>query len=50
MVCWAIRNGVPFDVAHALDEGELLAYTIAFSQFENGNLSWDWDSMRFIEK
>jgi hypothetical protein len=50
MACWAIKNGVPFDVAHCLDEAELLAYTIVFSQFENGNLEWSWESMKFIER
>lgn len=50
MLCWCIKNGVPFDTAHNLSEGELLAYTIKFTQFENGNLEWDWDGLRFIER
>lgn len=50
MICWCIHHGVPFDVAHSLDDVELLAYTIKFSQFENGNLTWDWQNMRFVEK
>jgi hypothetical protein len=37
-------------VAHALDEWELLAYAIAFSQCENGGLEWDWDNMKFKDK
>ena len=45
-----MKNGVPFDVAHVLDDWELLAYAIVFSQFENGNLEWDWAAMRFAEK
>jgi hypothetical protein len=50
MTNWCIRNGIPYDVAHALDDGELLAHTIVFAQFENNGLEWDWDRMRFIEK
>ena len=49
MVCWCIKNGVPFDVAHALYDHELLAYTINFSKQENGNQTWDWEEMKFIE-
>jgi hypothetical protein len=44
-----IKNGVPFDVAHCLEDYELTAYTIIFAQFENGNKEWDWDRMRFME-
>jgi hypothetical protein len=50
MVCWAIKNGVPFDVAHSLEEGELLAYWIVFGQLQNGNQEWDWGRMDFIER
>lgn len=50
MICWAIKNGVPFDVAHSLEEWELLAYAITFAQLKNGNQEWDWDSMSFIER
>ena len=50
MICWIIRNGVPFDVAHSLDESELLAYTISFAKFENGGQTWDWNSMKFVER
>jgi hypothetical protein len=49
MICWVIHHGVPFDVAHALDEAQLLAYTLMFSKFENGNLTWDWEGMTFID-
>jgi len=49
MTCWVIRNGVPFDVAHSLDEAELLAYAITFSGFENGK-EFDWDRMDWIER
>jgi hypothetical protein len=45
-----IKNGVPFDVAHALEDWELIAYTVVFGQFENGNKEWDWDSMSFIDR
>ena len=50
MICWDIKNGVPFDVAHALPDFELLAYAIVFAQFENGGQEWDWDRMQFIGK
>ncbi len=50
MICWVIKHGVPFDVAHSLYDHELLAYTINFSRFENGNLTWDWAEMKFIER
>jgi hypothetical protein len=51
MRAWCMHHGVPFDVAHALDDIELLAYSIVFSQFENGsNLEWSWDIMEFIER
>jgi hypothetical protein len=46
----AVKNGVPFDVAHAMPEWELLGYAIVFAQLENGNQEWDWDRMTFIEK
>lgn len=50
MITWVIKNGVPFDVAHCLEEWELLAYSISFAQLENGNQTWDWDRMTFIER
>ncbi len=50
MTCWAIKNGVPFDVAHSLDPGELLAYAITFAQLDNGNKEWDWDRMTFFDR
>jgi hypothetical protein len=37
-------------VAHSLDDWELLAYAIVFSQFKNGGLEWNWESMSFIER
>lgn len=49
-ILWAVRNGVPYDVAYVLTEAELAAHAIVFSQFENGNLEWDWEGMRFIPK
>ena len=45
-----MRNGVPYDVAHNLEEHELWAYAIVFAQFENGDKEWDWENMKFIEK
>lgn len=49
-MCWAIKHGVPFDVAHAMDDWELLAYAITFAKLENSAQQWDWDRMTFIEK
>jgi hypothetical protein len=48
MICWIVKNGVPFDVAYNLDESELLAYWVTFAQFETTK-QWDWDSMSFVE-
>jgi len=45
----AIKNGVPFDVAHCMDWQELYGYAIVFAQLENGK-EWDWDRMAFIER
>lgn len=50
MIHWAIRNGIPYDVAYSLDYQELLATAIVFAQFENGGQDWDWETMKFIEK
>lgn len=49
MICFAVKNGVPFDVAHSMEYYELLSYLIVFGQFENPNLEWDWDRMQFFE-
>jgi len=46
----AVKNGVPFDVAHALPLWELSAYAIVFGQFENGNKEWDWERGVFLER
>lgn len=45
-----VKNGVPYDVAHCLEVHELMAWSITFAQFENGNKEWDWDKQAFIEK
>jgi len=50
MILWIIKNGVPYDVAHSLYDWELLAYFVVFAQFENGNLEFDWEKFRFIER
>lgn len=50
MQAYAIKNGVPYDVAHVMDDWELLAHAIVFAQFDNGNKEWDWDNMKFIER
>lgn len=44
---WLIRNGVPFDVAYALEESgpegeaEALAWDILHGIFEGGRYNWD---------
>ncbi len=43
-----VKNGVPFDVAFALDPDEMLAYTVIFGEFEGGN--FDWDELRWRER
>lgn len=50
MICWAVRNGVPFNAAYDMTLWQLKAYAIIFSQFENGGLEYDWDEERFIER
>jgi hypothetical protein len=45
-----VKNGVPYDVAHALPEWELLAHAIVFAQLENGHREWDWQRMTFVEQ
>jgi hypothetical protein len=50
MVCYAIQNGVPFDVAHSMSDWQLLSYSVMFAQLKNGNQEWDWDRMTFIER
>jgi hypothetical protein len=45
-----VKNGVPFDVAHALPDWELLGYAVTFAKFENGDQEFDWGRMKFIER
>jgi hypothetical protein len=45
-----MKNGVPFDVAHCLEQWELEAYAIVFAKLKNGDQTWDWDRMTFIER
>lgn len=49
MQCWVVKNGVPFDVAHALEIWELAAYAVTFATIETGN-EWDWEGMRPVRK
>jgi hypothetical protein len=49
MICWVVRNGVPFDVAFCLDEAELMAYWVMFASFETDK-EWNWDTMNFEER
>jgi hypothetical protein len=44
---WLIKNGIPFDVAFALDDVRRGAFAIAFSEME-GN-EFDWHTMSFKE-
>lgn len=50
MICYVIKNGVPFDVAHCMEDWDLLAHSVTFAKLDNGDLDFDWDSMRFIER
>ena len=43
-------NGVPFDVAHALDDVQRMAYAITFQELNPfGGKPFNWDRMRFEE-
>lgn len=42
-ILWLIHNGVPFDVAHAMDFEEARAYSVTFSEFASGK-KFDWDT------
>lgn len=42
---WLVKNGVPYDVAFALQPHERMAHAIVFGEFE-GN-EFDWSAMRF---
>ena len=44
-----MKCGVPFDVAHAMEDWELLGYGVVFAQYENGGKEFDWDMMQWIE-
>lgn len=50
MTRWLIHNGIPVDQVSLMEEWELLANAIVFGQFANGNLEWDWDDMKFIDR
>jgi len=43
-----VKNGVPWDVAWSLEDGDVLAYCVAFGTFE-GN-EFDWQSMKWVER
>ena len=38
---WLVKNGVPFDLAFALDEITRSAYCIVFGRFDGGAFNWD---------
>ncbi len=42
---WLVRNGVPFDVAFSLDQGERTAWIVVLGEL-NGK-QWDWGAMRW---
>lgn len=44
---WLMKNGVPFDVAHAMEPHELLAYGIGFGILEGGK--FDWERLRWLK-
>lgn len=44
-----MKGGVPYDVAHAMEEHELLAHWVMVGLVESGR-EFDWDRMRFIER
>lgn len=44
---WLIKNGIPYDVALSLDDEELFAYCIIFSELEGSK--FNWKLMRFEE-
>ena len=46
-VCWAIKNGIPFDVAFAMDEALRTAMCINFSTFEGGK--FDIERLEWIK-
>jgi hypothetical protein len=47
---WLIYNGIPYEMVDLMEDWELMAHSIVFAQFQNGNQEWDWDAMKFIEK
>ena len=42
---WLIKNGIPFDVAMAIDDETAAGWSIRFSIFEGGK--FDWESKQF---
>jgi hypothetical protein len=43
---WLIKNGIPFDVAFALDSTKRTAWAITFSELESGR-AFNWSKMEF---
>lgn len=43
-----MKNGVPFDVAFALEEHELIAYGVIFGEIDGGE--WSWDTLTWKSK
>ncbi len=45
---WLVRNGIPFDVAFALDDVTRAAWCIVFSEMDGAE--FDWSAMSFRER
>ncbi|HTR17158.1 MAG TPA: hypothetical protein VMI52_09015 [Acetobacteraceae bacterium] len=45
---YLVRNGVPFDVAFALEPEERLAWVVAFGSLDGG--TFDWQARRWVRK
>lgn len=46
---WLVRNGIPFDVAFAIDGIKRTAWAITFSEFESGK-TFKWSKWEFEDK
>jgi hypothetical protein len=47
---FCMKNGIPYDVVHLMDEWELLAHAVTLAQFENGGKEFDWHSLSWIDR
>jgi hypothetical protein len=44
-----VRNGVPYEIATALDETELAAWVVTLGELTTGQ-EFDWNRMKWIER